>query len=233
MNSIHDQLLRVWLAAAEAGTPLPSESILATTLGVSRPKVREELIRLESGGLVTRVPNSGTFPNRSALEVGLRLDQSYEFSSMLEHAGFRASVEVLEASWRTVDTMRAQRLGVRPGVSAFETVKRWSANGQPVMIATDIIPATKTEGPDLDPAKGVFELVRELRKSTVEWESTWVKAKVADARETELLTLGASESVLEINMIGISVLGAKLYFTEETHRQGIVPYGMVRTVPSY
>lgn len=235
MSSTHDRLLELWRTAAEAGTPLPSEAALAAEIGVSRPTIREELIRLESHGLLTRLPNSGTFPNRSALDMGLRLDQSYEFSEMLREAGFEPRMELLDSSWCELDAVRADRLGVRPGSSAFSTTKRWSANGVPTMVATDFIPATRPDedsaGSSPDPSLTVFELVHRLRGSTIEWEQTWIEAKVADAGERELLSLPAESSVLQITMAGISVLGAKLYLAEETHRQGIVPYGMIRTVP--
>lgn len=233
MSSTHERLLRVWRTAAESGTPMPSEAALAAELGVSRPTVREELIRLESNGLVTRLPNSGTFPNRSALEMGLRLDQSFEFSDMLREAGFEPSTEVLEASWCALDAVRAERLGVRAGTSAYTTTKRWSANGMPTMVATDFIPAPRPAAgePEPDPALPVFELVRQLRGSSIEWELTWIDARTATPADREVLSLPEGASVLGITMAGISVLGAKLYLAEETHRQGVVPYGMIRTVP--
>jgi len=231
MSSVNERLLELWRSAAEAGKPLPSEALLATALGVSRPKVREELIRLESDGLVTRVPNSGTFPNRAALDIGLRLDQSYEFSRMLEAAGFDSTVEVIDSGWCEIDVERSIKLNVRAGSSAFQTTKRWLANGEPIMIATDIIPASRRDHGDPDPTRTVFELVEQLRGSSVEWENTWVEAKLADARAAELLTLSPHESVLELTTLGISVLGTQLYLAEETHRQGVVPYGMIRSIP--
>jgi GntR family transcriptional regulator len=231
MSTVHERLLTLWRSAAEAGKPLPSEAILASTLGVSRPKVREELIRLESDGLVTRVPNSGTFPNRAALDIGLRLDQSYEFASMIAAAGFESTVEVLESSWCEIDADRAVLLNVRRGSSAFQTKKRWFADGKPIMIATDLIPASRADHGEPDPRKTVFELVEELRGSAVEWETTWVAAKSADSTDIEMLGLTPSESVLDLTTVGISVLGTQLYVANETHRQGVIPYGMIRSIP--
>ncbi|ARJ05900.1 hypothetical protein B5808_12195 [Cnuibacter physcomitrellae] len=231
VNTSRARLLELWRAAAEAGTPLPSEATLAAELGVSRPTVREELIRLESHGMLTRLPSAGTFPNRFALDMGLRLDQSYEFSDMLREAGYEPSMEVLSAGWGELDAVRAARLDVRPGTAAFVTVKRWSANGQPVMVAVDHIPASPSRSPEPDASATVFELVRELRGSTVEWELSFVEARLAEDEERELLGLPDPSSVLQVTMTGISVLGVKLYLAEETHRQGVVPYGLIRTVP--
>lgn len=231
MSSTYERLLEVWRAAAESGTPLPSEASLAAELGVSRPTVREELIRLESNGLLTRLPNSGTFPNRYALDMGLRLDQSYEFSDMLRESGFEPRMEVLDATWCELDAARAERLEVRTGTSAFTTTKRWSADGMPTMIATDFIPAEPpSSGPSPDPADTVFELVRQLRGSSIEWELSWIDARQPSVTERDQLGLPSTATVLGITMAGISILGKKLYLAEETHRQGVVPYGMIRTV---
>lgn len=232
MSSVRQRLLEVWRSAAETGTPLPSEAILAASLSVSRPKIREELIRLESDGLVTRVPNSGTFPNRSVLTMGLRLDQSYEFSQMLEAAGFASRVEVLRSEWIDLDVERASQLGVRAGSSAFQTVKRWFADGKPVMIAVDAIPATRPESQGPDAEKTVFELVIELRGTPVAWETSSIRAKTAGVWESEIFDIDADESVLELTTFGISTLGTRLYHASESYRQDVVPFGIVRNVPT-
>ena len=230
MTSLHQRLLDVWRSAAETGKPLPSEVVLAESLGVSRPKVREELIRLESDGLVTRIPNSGTFPNRSALNVGVRLDQSYEFSAMLGDAGFQARVEVVESEWIELDPQRAAQLGVRAGASAFQTIKRWFANEEPVMVAVDAIPAARSE-PSPDAASTVFTLVERLRGSSVAWETSRLRAETADDRYSVLLSVPKAANVLEMSTLGMSMLGAPLYIASETYRQGVVPFGLIRNVP--
>lgn len=231
MSSIREKLHEVWRAAAEAGRPLPSELALASSLGVSRPKLREELVRLESTGLVTRIPHSGTFPNRSALDMGIRLDQSYEFSEMIEDAGLEARAEILETTWCELDPDRSARLGVRSGSTALQTVKRWSAGGRPVMVAVDAIPSERREFEDFDSSDTVFELVWHLRGSAVEWETSWIQARMADPHEVELLDLQPTEAVLELTTLGVSLLGTALYHARETYRQGILPYGLIRSIP--
>lgn len=57
-DQIRDQILN---GAVEAGRQLPSERDLATSLGVSRPTVREALIALEVAGLVEVRVGAGAF----------------------------------------------------------------------------------------------------------------------------------------------------------------------------
>ncbi len=231
MSSIRDKLHEVWRAAAVAGRPLPSELSLASSLGVSRPKLREELVRLESDGLVTRIPNSGTFPNRSALDMGIRLDQSYEFSDMIRDAGLEARVEVLESTWCALDQDRAAKLGVRTGHNALQIIKRWSAGGRPIMVAFDSIPVEENERVHIDPHTSVFDAVRSLRGSAVEWETSWIRARTAGTDEAKLLDLQTDEAILELTTLGVSILGAPLYHALEIYRQDVLPYGLIRGVP--
>lgn len=234
MASVHMRLMEIWRAAARAGVPLPPEATLAERLGVGRTTVREALARLEQDGLVTRRASSGTFPNPAALEMGLRLNESFEFSDMLRAAGLEPSMEIIDAGWTTLPPDAAARLKAAPETPTYRTVKRWLADGKPVMIATDLIPSRHDAVTDLDPSSAVFDLVHQLRGTSVEWEMTWLRAKTADARERDLLALPrGNRTTLELTMLGVSIHGAPLYIAYETHRQGIVPYGMIRRVPHY
>ena len=188
-------------------------------------------MRLELQGLVARVPNSGTYPNRSALALGIRLDQSYEFTDMIQAAGLAATMEVLDARWCEVDSKRAHRLNVPPNSRAFETTKRWSADGQPVMVAIDVIPSSLGLDATIDPTQSVFDLVRELRGTSIEWETSSVVGRPAVGRELLLLDVRNDATILELTTLGISILGTPLYHASEIHRQGVVPYGLTRTVP--
>jgi GntR family transcriptional regulator len=70
-----DRLRAIWRDAADEGTGLPGESVLAELLGVSRPALREALVRLTAEGLIDRRKGAGTVVNPAALEMPIRLDR--------------------------------------------------------------------------------------------------------------------------------------------------------------
>ncbi|GAA1705504.1 hypothetical protein GCM10009808_24300 [Microbacterium sediminicola] len=228
--SVRDRLMSIWREAATQSVPLPSEPQLAAELGVSRSRIREELLRLEGEGLVMRSAGSGTFANAGALHLGLRLNQSFEYAHMLEEAGFEPTTEVLAAGWAALDARDADALGLAVGHSAYRTQKRWLADGVPVMLAVDLIPAHPRPTP-VDPATSVYELVHELRGISGEWENAKVLARIPTADERDLLVEHTAEAaILDLEMTGTDRFGTAIYLSREVHRQGVIDYSVIRRV---
>jgi GntR family transcriptional regulator len=222
-------LMEVWRRSVDAGLPLPPEVALAAELGVSRPTLREALVRMEASGLVRRHPSKGTFPNVLALEFPLRLDQSFEFAEVLESAGRRASVEVLESGWTTLSDDDAATLRMAPGASAFRTLKLWRADDRPVMMAEDLVPSRSGEV-DPDPAGSVFETVSLLRGTTVEWEGAAVDPVLPAASVARHLDVAETQPLLRLSIVGVSRHGERLYLAREHHDTRVLPYGLLRAV---
>lgn len=62
-TDVHQEVLEAQILSGQwpAGTRLPSERILAETLGVSRPVVREMLKKLQAEGLIFVLPGKGSY----------------------------------------------------------------------------------------------------------------------------------------------------------------------------
>ncbi|MFF3572148.1 GntR family transcriptional regulator [Nocardia jiangxiensis] len=227
-DSLHEQLQRICREAAEMGTPLPPEIELARRLGVSRPMVREALVGLEAHGLVARRAHQGTFPNVSAFSVALRIDQSYELSTLLEDAGFEVEVDVISVEWSTVNDVEAADLAVPTGSQCLRVVKRWLGDGTPRIAAEDVIPARRRDDVVFDTKYSVFEIVEVLRGESVEWESAKIGAVVPEGAWREVLALDDARPALSITLVGASLHGTRLYRAHELHLMDGLEYGMVR-----
>ena len=125
VSAVAKRLLEIFTRGdIEAGTRLPPERQLATTLGVGRSAVREALAALELLGIVDVRPGSGTYLRGSASELlpqtlswGLMLDEPktmelIEVRGALEIyaarlAATRISDEALASLGDRVDDMRA------------------------------------------------------------------------------------------------------------------------------
>jgi GntR family transcriptional regulator len=75
---------------------IPSESVLADELGVSRTTIRDALSRLENEGTVYRKQGSGTFVNEHGLQIKSRLDEIWSYEEVLKAHGYTPSTVVLD-----------------------------------------------------------------------------------------------------------------------------------------
>lgn len=230
-SSLGSRLRELARKAAMSGERLPGEPTLANELGVSRPALREELARLESEGFLRRRQGVGTIVNPGAFEIRARFDQQVEFVEVLRDAGYEPTLEVLESGPIALGAADADALGLAIGVPALRTVKRWRADGRPAMVAVDVIPAApgvNLEG--LDPSAGLFELVRQVRGTSVEWELAWPGAALATAAVRRWLQLASKAAVLTLDLVGVSRRGERAYHAVEYQVPGIVRPGFVRSV---
>src|ERR1044071_8565808 len=100
-DRLRDELLEEMTSSQlPPGTKLPTEGELATRFGVSRATVREAVTSLVEAGYVTRRRGSGSYvAERRRMPHGL--DATLSYLAMIETAGFRAGVHVLEAAFET------------------------------------------------------------------------------------------------------------------------------------
>ncbi len=91
------RLEEVWLESARSGSPMPGEPALAQRLAVSRPAVREALVRLEERGYIRRRQGADTTVNRRMLDVSARIDEQIDRSELIASTGRRASMVVVES----------------------------------------------------------------------------------------------------------------------------------------
>lgn len=227
-RELDDELDRIWREAAQRRLPLPTEVELAEALGISRPMVREALVRLEARGLVARRAHQGTFPNVAALSVPFRIDESYELTASLSDAGYQVEVDVVSAAWSELNAVEAADLEAAAGASCFRVVKRWIVDGRPLIVAEDVVPAKRRDDVVFDEEFSVFATVETLRGVGVEWESATLRPTLADATAQELLGVGSEQPLLVISLVGVSLHGERLYRGRETHLAGGPQYGMVR-----
>lgn len=207
---------------------LPGEPTLADELGASRPALREALTRLEVEGLVSRRRGSGTTVNPEAGRIAVRFDQQVELTDVIERAGSVAGLEVLEAGPCPLPPATAEVLGCEPGTHGFRSVKRWTADGVPVMVAVDEFPLPD-DSVSVDVPTSLFATVAEVSGRNVEWEVARPTAALPDPQVSEWLG-GRTDPVLVLDLLGVARDGARLYRAVEFHVPGAFDFGFVRTV---
>jgi GntR family transcriptional regulator len=229
-SSPDERLVQLWETAAREGRTLPGEPTLAHALSISRPAVREALIRLEERGYIRRRQGADTVVNSSLLGIPARFDQRVEMSEMIRAMGCAPSVEVLDVSTTTITIEEAAEHDLPPATPVRRVTKRWTADEVPVLIAHDSVPLPKAPRDEAgaDPALPLVDLAHRLTGERPGWEVVRPSAGLLDAQAAAWADLAEDDPALSLDISGISWHGRVYYWTRELHLRNFFRYALVR-----
>lgn len=223
------RLRSVWAEAVERGEGLPGEQTLAEVLGVSRPRLREALVRLEEEGLIYRRHGAQTAVNRAALEISARFDRQSDFRETLRAAGFVPQQDLILAERVVLSPTEAATFEVPEGSEGMRIVKRWRADGVPAQVAVDLFPLLGDEGP-FDVNEALFTLVARLRGEAVRWEVAVPGAVNASGDLARWMEVDEGTALLTLECVGVTPSGVRAFTTLEHFRPQVVRQGFIRSV---
>ena len=138
-TGLRDELLEeITSSQLQPGTKLPSEGQLAKRFNVSRATVRDAVRGLVEAGYVTRRRGSGSYvTERRRMPHGL--DSTLSYLAMIESAGARAGMRILEAAFEPCCQDDAP-LQLDPGDTVLAVERVRTADDRPVIYSLDRIP---------------------------------------------------------------------------------------------
>jgi GntR family transcriptional regulator len=122
-----------------AGDRIPSETDLASELGVSRTTIRDALSRLENEGVVYRKQGAGTFVNKAGLQIKTRLEEIWSYEAVLEAHGYIPSTRILDIAEVAAGVDGAD-LGLAPDAPVVRVQKLFLEDDEPVIFTVNRIP---------------------------------------------------------------------------------------------
>jgi len=181
------------------GGRLPGENEIAEELGVSRGTVRQALAILEHEGVIYRQQGSGTFANPNVLRIDLRVDTAYEFSELIESAGFDSSIETLDIKREPASPDIARRLDIKPQTMMITANKLFMADGQPAIHVIETIPLAVIQEhfDDKELSEPIFAFFAKRCHAPVDYIVSEILPHSANATTTELLKVPLGKALLE------------------------------------
>ena len=195
---------------------LPAEVELAARLGVSRTVIRDALAELEREGYLERVRGIGTVINRRTVQLPNRLDQKFEYSTMIRAAGHEPQADHITLQQIFADSHLADRLGIPCGDPVLVVRKRILADHIPVIYSVDYLPRNLFEGHNLeflDFSRPIFDLLQELCSITITSTITHVNAVLGDANIRETLKVPSHEALLLMDEQSFSRLAKPVMYS--------------------
>lgn len=216
-DRLRDELLEeITSSQLQPGAKLPTEGQLAKRFNVSRATVREAVRGLVEAGYVTRRRGSGSYvAERRRMPHGL--DSTLSYLAMIETAGARAGMRILQAAFEPCRQEDAPlQLGPRDTVLAVERVR--TADDQPVIYSLDRIPArllrTDLDLQHLDPS--LFALLSSSGHAADHATAT-LRAVASTSQTAKVLGVRRGRPLLYIEEVDYGRDGTPVMLSREWH----------------
>jgi len=209
---------------------IPSESDLATDLGVSRTTIRDALSRLEIEGTVFRKQGAGTFVNRPGLQIKSRLDEIWSYEAVLEAHGYEPIVQLLDVRQAQPAESIRTLLELQPGEKVTILQKLFSEGSEPVIFTENQIPSRfipQEIGEELLTIP-VYELVEECCGQHLNYYLSEVVPMIADEELAEMLHVDPSTPLLALEETGYNDDNEPIFWARSLFRDDLVRFRMIR-----
>jgi GntR family transcriptional regulator len=192
------------------GDPLPSETALADTYGVTRMTAREAIDVLKNEGLVRSEHGRGVFVRKQPTVLRLarnRFTKAWReegrgaYDVEMRRLGMAPGVELTELGPVTPPARIAERLNLPAGEKALIRRRQMYADGQPMQLATSYVPWAFAEGTqmverDSGPG-GIYSRLAEVGHRPVRFTEE-VATRMPTPEEARFLRLTDPQPVLNL-----------------------------------
>ena len=139
------------------GTRIEDEVSMARRLEVSRPTARQALQRLVDRGLISRRRGAGTVVTSPHVRRPMELSSLF---SDLTRNGHEVSTTIIEYSMHPADEEEAEHLGVEPGAGVTRIRRLRRADGEPIALMDNLLPAAIAPSHEELEQDGLYNLLR-------------------------------------------------------------------------
>jgi GntR family transcriptional regulator len=206
--------LRARIGQLEPGSPLPSEPALAAEFGVARMTVRAAVNRLETDGLVERVPGRGTFTRREP--VPRPAGTLMSFHDQVRGWGAVPSSRVLAAGLRTATAAERTALQLLPEAQVVAIVRVRLSDTTPIAVEHARFGPGLAGVLDADLERGSLHAALRERGHEPTLGSATITAQAADA-DADALAVPATEPLLVETRLIVDQNAVPLEFTESRY----------------
>ena len=194
-----------------AGDLLDNGIQISERLNVSVPTVRQAIQRLTHEGFVVRQRGVGTVVVHRPIQRRLALSSLHED---LMAAGLEPATTVLSARLVSAEEDVATALGVPTGETVLRIDRLREADGEPLAVMCNYLPADILKVADAECALSKFGLYERLRQQGVQLHSAEevIGARKITAAEARLLKVPRSSTVLTMTRIAIDATGRAIEY---------------------
>ncbi|AVL99006.1 GntR family transcriptional regulator [Gordonia iterans] len=201
----------------QPGDRIENEIDLAKRLNMSRPTARQAIQALVDKGLLVRKRGVGTQVVRNEVHRAVELTSLYED---LADAHRTPTTELLDYRLGPADTEVADELGVDHDAPVVEMRRLRLADGEPIAILTNFLPADFAPAPDELSQKGLYQCLRS-RGLTIQLARQRIGARIAEGDEARLLHEEEGCAVLTMQRVAFNEMGKAIELGRHVYRSSL------------
>lgn len=210
------------------GSRLPSESDLASELGVSRASIRSALGKLAAEGLVIRKQGDGTYVNAHIDRIPTRMGGMWNFLRLIENSGHSPSIRLLSQDVRAATEGEARALKLVDGEPVLALTRLYCADDIPAILTHSAAPLKLLREP-IEQVHGelpVSEFVRRYYRQDVTDRITYtifdIDATTPDAETCETLSIQLASPLLELSQVFYDRANHPVFYSQSYVRDKII-----------
>lgn len=209
---------------------IPSETELATDLGVSRTTIRDALSRLENEGVVYRKQGAGTFVNEAGLQIKSRLDEIWSYEEMLAAHGYTPSTRILEVVSQPATDVIAADLNLTEADNLIVVRKLFLADSQPVILANNYVPEHLLAKPyqSTDFVGPIYSYLWENGRSHLNYYLSEIIPTVASPDLAKTLHIQPQTPLLSLHEIGYNDDNQPIICADSYFRDDLLRFRLIR-----
>jgi len=204
---------------------IPSESDLASELGVSRTTIRDALSRLEFEGTVYRKQGAGTFVNRPSLQIKSRLEEIWSYEAALQAHGYTPSVTIMDVEKARPPAVLREALDLPVDAEITILRKVFAEDDEPVIYTENYIPSRYISG-DCETAdfkQPIYQFLASCCQQHLNYYLSEIVPVLADEELANILHIQPHTALIAFEETGYNdenepILWARSYFRDELLR---------------
>ncbi len=209
---------------------IPSETILADELQVSRTTIRDALSRLENEGVIFRKQGSGTFVNEPGLQIKSRLEEIWSYEDVIQAHSFTPSTKILKVYTEAAGSHVADGLEIDPENEVLTIEKLFLADKQPVILAFNRIPLQFVKEPYQpgDFRVPVYQFLWENGRQRLTYYLSEIIPIIADDYLPEILHINPNTPLISFSEIGYNDDNEPILHSSSCFRDDLLRLRLIR-----
>ncbi|MBB5159363.1 GntR family transcriptional regulator [Saccharopolyspora phatthalungensis] len=217
----------------EPGRRLPSETVLAEELNVSRASVREALKQLFAEGLVDRRWGAGTFVRELGEPVAFDVSEVSTTREVIRSAGHEPTLSFVDITVVPGEDEVLTALGLDQGADVWKVERVFAIDAQPAVLIIDHL-AQIVNGAKIDPTVlkdvnlDMMTLLRREANTHIASSEGTIDAVAAAPLVASRLGIAEGTPVLRQRLMNIGPDGMPLMHSVSHHRSDVASFRVLR-----